>query len=139
MNNALTKKLNGTPEQIRLYQRERAIVEVTELISQVMDGVEVNKSELANRLGKTKGHITQLLNGANMTIGTMSDVFGAMGKSIHFFVSTLATVDPPAPNFTFPLPVESSWKEREVEAWGVTEPKYPTEDSVFNGDLSLAT
>ncbi|WLD10858.1 helix-turn-helix transcriptional regulator [Planctellipticum variicoloris] len=44
----------------------------------------MTRSELADRLGKSKGHITQILDGtANLTLRTVSDVFFALGCEFH--------------------------------------------------------
>ena len=65
--------------------QERAILDLTELICEIMARTGVTRAELARRLGKTKGFITQLLDGrANMTIRTISDIFSALGCAIHF-------------------------------------------------------
>lgn len=85
MTNTLIEKLTSTPEGMRLYQQERAIQDVTDLICEVMDEEHVSRSQLADRLGKTKGYVTQLLDGrANMTVRTISDVFCALDRAIHF-------------------------------------------------------
>jgi transcriptional regulator with XRE-family HTH domain len=68
------------PEQMRLYQQERAIYEVTELLESLMKESGITRSELARRLGKTKGWVTQLLDGdANKTIRTIADAFAVLG------------------------------------------------------------
>lgn len=67
-------------EAMRLYQQERAILEITELIYKVMEQQGVNKTTLADRLGKSRGYVSQLLDGeTNMTVRTISDVFTALG------------------------------------------------------------
>ena len=82
---SLIERLTATEEGMKLYQQERAIQEVTELICALMDERGINRTELAKRLGRSKGYITQLLDGqANMTLRTISDVFTAIGLSIHF-------------------------------------------------------
>jgi transcriptional regulator with XRE-family HTH domain len=49
----------------------------------LMDTQDVSRSELANRLGKSKGHVTQLLGGnTNMTLRTLADVAYALDSSI---------------------------------------------------------
>ena len=63
MANTLTEKLTGTAEGMRLYQQERAILEVTELVCRLMDEQGVTRPELARRLGRTKGYIDRLLDG----------------------------------------------------------------------------
>lgn len=70
---------------LREFQRDYTITEATELIVSMMDRESVSRSELAHRLGKTKGHITYMLDGqANMTLATLSDVFTALGYTLHF-------------------------------------------------------
>ena len=84
MGETLIDKLTATPEGMKLYQQERLILEVTELICELMEGAGVKKSELAERLGRSKGYITQLLDGrANMTLRTISDVLWALDSSLH--------------------------------------------------------
>lgn len=78
-------KLTRTEQGMRLYQQERAILDVTELICQLMDEEHVTRSVLAGRLGRSRGYVTQLLDGrANMTVRTISDVFVALGRALHF-------------------------------------------------------
>ena len=75
------------PESRKLFDQERAILEVTELICRTMQEQNVSKAELAKRLGKSKAYITQLLDGrANMTVRTISDVLFALGKSLRMEV-----------------------------------------------------
>lgn len=70
----------NSEEGRRIWNQEKAILDTTELICQVMSEKGVSRSELARRLGRSKGYITKLLDGsANMTIRTLSDVFSALG------------------------------------------------------------
>jgi plasmid maintenance system antidote protein VapI len=95
MSHDLTKHLNRTPEHVRLYQQERAKYEATELVCDAMSRFGITRTELAKRLGKTKGYVSQLLDGErNMTIDTISDVFWAIGRSLHFWDSPLSASDP---------------------------------------------
>lgn len=85
MAETLTQKLTRTAEGMRLYQQERAILEVTELICLLMQERGMSRSKLAARLGKSKGYVSQLLNGTrNMTVRTISDVFSLLGHALHF-------------------------------------------------------
>lgn len=80
MSKSPKKALTETQEDLRLYQQEQAILEVTEQICQLMEEHKVSRVELARRLGKTKGMVSQLLDGAaNMTIRTIADVFTVLG------------------------------------------------------------
>ena len=101
------EKHTADPERMKAFQQERLILEVTELISRLMEEQSVSKTQLADRLGKTKGYITQLLDGrANMTLRTVSDVLFVLGR-------TLVVSD-------VPLTISTAW---------------PTE-AATNGDLS---
>jgi len=74
-------------ESMRLFEQERIILDVTERICDVMEENNVNRVQLAYALGKSKGYISQLLDGsANMTLRTLSDVFLALG--LRAFVHT---------------------------------------------------
>lgn len=80
----LTERLTSTAEGMKLWQQERAIFETTERICELMQWHGVTKSEMAKRLGVSKGYITQLLDGtSNMTIRTISDVYLALGREFH--------------------------------------------------------
>jgi len=77
------EKHTADPERMKAFQQERLILEVTELISRRMEEQGVSKAQLAERLGKTKGYITQLLDGrANMTLRTVSDVLFVLGRTL---------------------------------------------------------
>lgn len=111
MSQTLVDRLTSTPEGVREFQRERAILEVTELICALMEKRAVNKSELARRLSTSKGYITQLLDGrTNMTLRTVSDVMWALDSSLHVAAADLnvRTVRPTthdviaAPSWTWP-------------------------------------
>ena len=70
---------------MRLYEQERTIVEATELICELLETSGVSRTELAKRLRKTKGYISQLLDGeTNMTLRTLSDALYALGREVHF-------------------------------------------------------
>lgn len=85
MHETLIERMTKTEEGNRLFERERAILDATEVISALMQQKGVSRSELARRLGKSKSYVTRLLGGnANMTVGTLSDVFVALGSTIRF-------------------------------------------------------
>lgn len=87
MKGTLIDKLKKDSDEMRLFQQEMFILEVTELICELMTEKNIKKSELAQRLGRTKGYITQLLDGrANMTLRTISDVFWAMDSCLNMSV-----------------------------------------------------
>lgn len=115
MSKTLIEKLTSTPEGMRLYQQERAIQDVTDLICEVMDEEHVSRSQLAGHIGKTKGYVTQLLDGrANMTVRTISDVFCALGRAIHFQDGPLDATVNASPVFS--INVGSDWG-KQFQPW----------------------
>jgi transcriptional regulator with XRE-family HTH domain len=90
MTKTLVEKYVEDPEQMRLYQQERAIYEITELIESVMEAEGISRATLAKRLGKSKGWITQLLDGeANKTIRTVADVLAVLGQEFRVFAQPI--------------------------------------------------
>jgi len=91
MGETFVDKLTATPEGKRGFLQECAILEVTELICALMDQKNVSRAELAKRLSKSKGYITQLLDGrTNMTVRTISDVLWALDCSAQVSARPLA-------------------------------------------------
>ena len=88
MGETLTEKLTKTPEGMRIYQRERAIQELTDLMCEEMNEQGVSRHELAKRLNCTTDDVDQLLDGrAILTVRTISDVFTALDRNVHFQAS----------------------------------------------------
>lgn len=72
------------PEFRRLFTQERTIAEIAGMISHEMKRQRITQSELARRMGKTKGHVSQLLaGGRNLTLRSLSDMLLAIGKSLE--------------------------------------------------------
>jgi transcriptional regulator with XRE-family HTH domain len=67
----------------RLLREEELILEVTEELSRLLEKEAVTKAELARRLGKTKGFVSQVLaGGRNLTLRTIADVADVLGYRI---------------------------------------------------------
>lgn len=83
-----------SPERLRLFEQERAISEITALIRHLMKEQSISNAELAEKLGKTKGWVTQLLDGErNKTVRTVADVFAVLGRSVHFRYTPIEIAD----------------------------------------------
>jgi ribosome-binding protein aMBF1 (putative translation factor) len=79
MGQALIDRLPRDSEEMKYYLQEKLILDVTEHIVECMDREGINKTHLAQKLGRSKGYITQLLDGrANMTLRTLSDIMWAL-------------------------------------------------------------
>lgn len=82
--------MTESDEDMRLFQQELAIESVTSMIERLMKKDGVSRSELARRLNKTPGWVTQLLDGdRNKTIRTISDVLWALGRSLRYSAVSL--------------------------------------------------
>lgn len=83
------------PDNMRLFQQEMAVETVTEMLCAIMKEKNVTRTELAKRLGKTRGWVTQLLDGdRNKTLRTIADAFWALGETVVFDHCKM-TVSPP--------------------------------------------
>jgi transcriptional regulator with XRE-family HTH domain len=64
----------------RLLDQERLILYVTEVIVGLMREQNISRQDLASRLGKSKGLISQLLSGErNLTLRTLADLGHVLG------------------------------------------------------------
>jgi transcriptional regulator with XRE-family HTH domain len=67
-------------EDARGLRQEELIVEVTEALARALRISGLTKSELAARLGRTKGFVSQVMGGGrNLTLRTLADMAAAIG------------------------------------------------------------
>lgn len=133
MGESLMERLTSTPEGMRLYQQERAIQEVTDLVCQIMEEEKISRAELARRLGKSKGYVTQLLDGrTNMTVRTLSDVFLALNHVIHFQDGPVDATVSAEPILTMTVP----WPE---QLWLAEPAKPPLDTERCPGQLRMVS
>jgi transcriptional regulator with XRE-family HTH domain len=83
----------SSAENRRLLREEEFILEVTERLTDMLDSEKISKVELARRLRKTKGFVTQILSGSrNLTLRTVADVSDALGYAIEMRAVKLITM-----------------------------------------------
>jgi transcriptional regulator with XRE-family HTH domain len=71
------------PEFAKLMAQGDLIMEVTETLCELLEKEGVSRKELAERLGKTKGFVSQLLNGGrNLTLRTLADILHVLGYKV---------------------------------------------------------
>jgi antitoxin component HigA of HigAB toxin-antitoxin module len=88
----LIERLTSTPEDKRLFEQERVIFEVTELISKLMEEQNVSKADLARMLRTSKANVTQMLDGRrNMTLRSIVDVTFHLNASLCIGAKSLAS------------------------------------------------
>jgi transcriptional regulator with XRE-family HTH domain len=111
MSKSLVEAYVDDPRNMRLFQQERAIHEVTELIESVMRAKGVSRSELASRMGREKSWITQMLDGeSNKTIRTVADALAVLGCEFRGFATPIKISN--EPEFT----MRTQWDDREWTA-----------------------
>jgi antitoxin component HigA of HigAB toxin-antitoxin module len=78
-----------------ILEQERLLLEATELVEELMENRQVNRSELAALLGKSKAHVTQLLSGdRNLTLRTLAELAFVLDERVH--LQTQARTEAPA-------------------------------------------
>ena len=72
--------LPGHDEEFdRLVRQEELILQVTEVLTQALEDAGMKKGELAKRLGKSPGFVSQVFGGGrNLTLRTVADIAGAL-------------------------------------------------------------
>lgn len=74
-----------------ILEEERLILDATEAICRVMDEQGVSRVELARRIGASKGHVSQLLDGGrNMTLRTLARLASALEHRAHVDIEPFA-------------------------------------------------
>lgn len=70
-------------EDARGLRQEELIIEVTEALARALRSSGLTQTELASRLGKTKGFVSQIMGGGNnLTLRTLADVAAALGCKV---------------------------------------------------------
>ena len=73
----------------RLVRQEELILDVTERLTEALLETRVTKAELARRLGRTPGFVSQVLaGGRNLTLRTIADVAAALSVRPAFKLSS---------------------------------------------------
>lgn len=76
------ERRDHTPEARRLYEQERLVLWVSEALAQAMAESGLSKADLAEKLGTSRAHITQVLSGSrNMTLRTVADLAWACNRT----------------------------------------------------------
>ena len=80
MTDFLDRWAQSSKANARLVAQEMLITEATEALWRAIEHAGITKSQLAERMGTTKGHVSQVLGGSrNMTLRTLSDICFALG------------------------------------------------------------
>lgn len=89
MANSVIDDMND-PEFRKLLAQEELILEVTETICDILENENISRKGLAERLGKSKGFISQLLKGGrNLTLRTVADILHVLGYKVSLMSQKL--------------------------------------------------
>ena len=81
---SLLDQIIQSPDGLHAHAVECAIVRVTNQIEELMERKDISRSELAAMLGRSRGWVTQLLDGErNKTIRTVAYVFSVLGAQFE--------------------------------------------------------
>lgn len=119
-----------SPEARRLYEQERLIAWVFELLSETMESTGKSKADLAQVLGTSRSHITQLFSGQrNATLRTLADLAWACDRRLAMAVEPLrygeyidtpvCLVQPARPRVQLPAAGEDDEQEQSAEQTGL--------------------
>ena len=76
----------------QLLRQERLILDVTEQLAGALEKSDVTRAELARRMGRTPGFVSQLLGGGrNLTLRTIADIAAALSLQPSFKLSSKRT------------------------------------------------
>jgi len=115
-------KYSSEPER-RRYAQNSLIVDAAIALSKALESANLTQKDLAVRLDKTEGYVSQVLSGGcNLTLKTLAEFAYVMDRMVDF---TLKPLD--ASSAVFTMTAQASWK---VEA--------TQEQAVANTQLSLA-
>ena len=86
MSDFFDKWENESDENKRLVLQEELILNITESLYGLMIEKNLNKSQIAIKLEKSKAYISQLFSGSrNMTLATLADLCFALGMKVESF------------------------------------------------------
>lgn len=109
----LQSKYSSESERKR-YAQNSLIVDTAIAIDKALEGAGITQRDLATRLGKSEGYVSQVLSGGeNLTLRTLADFAYALDRMVDLELKPLG-----ASSAVFTTTVRASWK---VEAAYQTE------------------
>jgi ribosome-binding protein aMBF1 (putative translation factor) len=90
MTKTLIEQYVEDPDNLRRFQQERAIFEITDLIESALEKQGLSRADLAEKLGVSEDWVAELLDGeSHKTIRTIADTLAVIGHAIHFSLGSL--------------------------------------------------
>jgi hypothetical protein len=96
MTETVLNQFVSSPKGMQLFQQERLIAAITELMCRTMKECDVKRNAMAEHLGKSKGWVSQILTGeANLTLRTVADFFTALNKRLSVSIEDISQEQAP--------------------------------------------
>ena len=106
-----------------LLRQERLILDVTEQLAGALESSRVTQAELARRMGRTPGFVSQLLGGGrNLTLRTIADIAAALSLRPSFKLSSKRMPAPAEPWAA----IEVHEDTHEISHWSLRRPQVAT-------------
>lgn len=86
---SLKDRLTKTPEDRRLYEQERAVTELTELICKTLERRGESVEQLAARMEWVESYLPAVLDGCPVTVRDCANILYALGHRLHFSAEPL--------------------------------------------------
>ena len=135
MNQTIASAKCGKPPDL-LVRQEELILDVTERLTQALENAGVTKAELAKRLGKSPGFVSQVFGGGrNLTLRSISDIATALSLRPTLQLSSESESS---------FEVTARWSHRARPKWEVAHPvshrksRVPPAASELLGELRVA-
>jgi transcriptional regulator with XRE-family HTH domain len=107
--NNISAQLPNESEQ-RLYARDAAMLAATAAVVRRLEEQGISRAQVAERIGRTKGFVSQVLSGArNMTLATLADLLWAAGYEVRDIESR------PLGEMSVSLDLMNEWLDTESE------------------------
>jgi transcriptional regulator with XRE-family HTH domain len=118
------------PEFAKLMAQGDLIMEVTETLCELLEKEGVSRKELAERLGKSKGFVSQLLNGGrNLTLRTLADILHVLGYKVSITSYKQARQRQESNVIEFKTR-QSLNKKKPIQSWGPLEVSFPIKTAI---------
>lgn len=133
----VAQRLAKSKELKRHFAHDVAMLSVTAALISTMQAQRVTRTELADRIGKSKAFVSQVLSGSrNMTLRTIADIALALGKELcGMQLRDIGTTQVSADAMNNHL---DHWHSHAVEVRSSTERTYETAIDAAPHEVTLA-
>jgi len=119
------------PENLRLFQQAGLQIRIAREVERAMKQQKISRKALAERMGVSKGRITQILSGSsNLTLRLVSDVFTALGLKLELRPVELGQQHNTSNNKGLVLEKNIAWSPKHKTIWSRMTASIEVEDAI---------